>query len=697
MTKTSCIVVFGSNALTIKHDMQSIQENQVPLFDFVDLDDLYLEPVSRKYATFEEDFWFLDGSYKLMPEEPHVGYMTQWLSDSAGNFPLPRPELQIIFDDVHSTTDGLTFRFSEATQDWLSQFQIFYYNSVGGLIRSDTYNPTAAIFSTNQAVSNFKRIVIISVSTNNPYRFARITGIDFDTLVHISGDSVKEAHLVEQIDPSRVTLPFNTVDLVLLSEADEFNLASPSGYYANIQNYEPIEVYEQVDDDVIFIGLFYLEEWDSKSPNEATFKLIDAIGLMDTMTYLGGYTDYLNEAHWLAFFNSADLPYTLDSFLAAIGNTFALPGWVPITSFRKALQMKTFALATSSIQSYATCARSRTIDIRPITFAFNIVNPDYVITSDDKGLQSSLKLRPAVTRSEVTAYVYNSTGPSETIISETLAVGTHRILFSEPHTSLSVTGASIVASNYNYADLSVAVAGAVTLSGVRVEPLKKSFSQTNELLPGGTKENVVIVDNTAAHQTNAPNYAKMIINYYKQRYVEKARLYAPLLTVGNSVLIESQGEEVLGIVEKLTTDLANGFVADVDIAGVVLPSSIAKTVLSVGMFDNNDSRITYSTGWLNWVDASLYGGSEYYTDVAGSYFTFFMVGNRFRIYYASSSDKGSINVYVDTVLYATFSQYSASVIYNVYWESGVLSGGFHYIKVEKVNGNRGDVDAVEVI
>lgn len=575
MPRTSCLVIFGKNALEIKGDISLIAAHQVDVHPFVDLNDLTIEIPQSKYITFEPDFWRLDGSYKFMPAaDAHAGYMTAVLSGSDGVFALPSPELEIVFDGLHST-NGITLHFSELTGDWASEIEIFFHDETSQ-IRHDTYTPTSAEFFTNQAVSDFKRIVIIFKKTNKPYRFARLMRIDFDTLIRLEGNEVKEAHLIEQIDPSRKTLPFNTIDLVLFSADEDFSIAAPGGYYANLQYYEPIEVYEHIDDDLIFIGRFYLEEWEAASENEANFHLIDAIGLMDTLPDPAGYVSNAGGAldTFTDFFAEIDIPFNLQP----VYNTNAVTGWIPIGTRRESLQKMLLTLTHAQGLGVATCARSQGVEIKQILFASDIVTPDWTITRNEKEQNSKLAQRPPVTRVDITTY-FNNVGASEQIFSQPMAAGTHRVEFDALYKDLTITGATNVTAGtyvdfsfgYNYIDLNVASPGTVTVEGKKVTPHKYPVSEVNTSLPAGTKEKIITIDSTTMFDIDGERYAEATMHYFKQRYVEKMRLFAPRLTVGESVLVDTQsGKQLIGIVEKLTTDLARGFVADVEVVGIIV-------------------------------------------------------------------------------------------------------------------------------
>ena len=141
MTKTSCIIRFGSDAIEIKDDA-SFSVTVGNEASIGDVDDLELRRAER-YATYEPNFWLLDGSYKFAPAIPHGGYVSGSQSDGSGNFSA-NSKVQIDFSTTHST-NGLKLTFSTVTGEYMSSIKVTFYDSSYVSIRSDTYSPTSNI------------------------------------------------------------------------------------------------------------------------------------------------------------------------------------------------------------------------------------------------------------------------------------------------------------------------------------------------------------------------------------------------------------------------------------------------------------------------------------------------------------------------------------------------------------------------
>jgi len=564
MTTTSPRVAFGLYALTIKQDSTpSCSDVQ----SFSKVTDLKTGNVtSRPYITYEPDFWLLDGGYKFKPVNNavvHVGLMSLSMSNNVGAFTVP-PVLQVTFSTLQ-TTDGLTLRFSQYSNDYAASITVAFYDGSDVLIRSDPYSPAAWEFSTAQAVANFKKILITFNTTNKSYRYLRLTGIDFGELTYFEGEDIKSATMVQEVNPLSVELSIDTFDLSLFSSDATFSIIAPSGEYAQLQNKQPLDVYENVDNNSVYLGQFYLDRWENVSDNEIKFYSIDRIGLLEGLTYLGGI--------WVAPVNVEDL---IDEIMTAINTPYELDtelygvevvGWIPVTTYREALQQIAFAVG-----AYVTCARSGVVRIFKTYLASSLTSFEANITRAEKGLNQSLTLKPLVTGVEVTGHNYIENAISTQLYNGTLAAGSHTITFSAPKHDLQVTGASIASSGANYAILNVATPGTVTLDGEGYDDTKQVLGIHNLTLDPNVPKNILsISDATLVHNGNIQTVTQRVYDYYQQRYLQKVKLYAPSVEPGRSTTVETlYNQQIGGVIEKMTLDLTGGYTSQTEIVGVVI-------------------------------------------------------------------------------------------------------------------------------
>lgn len=557
-------VTFGLYALSMKLGATFACDD---VQTFSKVTDLKTGNVATKpYATYEPDFWVLDGGYKFKPVDDdivHVGLMSLSMSDENGSFAVS-PELSITFENVQSI-DGITIRFSRYTDDYAANIDIGYYDTEDNLIYTDSFEPDSWEFSVDQSVDSVKKIIIFFNNTNKPYRYLRVTGIDFGTLITFEGSAIQTATVVQEIHPISLKLPIDTLELSLFSNDSEFSIINPTGAFSKLKENQPLDIYEFVNSEIVYIGQFYLSTWENPTDNQIKFKAIDRFGVIDGLEYLGGIWTTATNAEDLIdeILTAVNAPYELDPEL--IGEQ--IKGWLPICTYREALQQIAFAIG-----AHVTCSRAGVIRIIKTTLASEYTEYEYTITKAQKGVDQKLVLLPFVTGVEVTTHNYINDATSTTLFNGTLTAGTHTIKFSEPHRSLSVSGATISESGANYAILTVASTGTVTLSGLGYKDTQTSYSVVNGALDADTPERTVTIKNvTLIHNNNAATIAQRVYDYYQQRYQQDVKLYAPSVEPGKSVSVETlYNREIGGVMEKMEIDLANGFTAKAKIVGVVL-------------------------------------------------------------------------------------------------------------------------------
>lgn len=573
MPVTYPIIQFGRNAIETKADA-TFSLTTGTLQSFSNLDDLKTNIVTSKpYATYEPDFWLLDGNYHFKPDSNvHVGLMTTNMSDGDGNFVPSLPTLTIEFGSLHST-NGITLHFSLSTGDY-ADFFISYYNGVS-LIDSSSYSPSSPDFSIGAAVSNFDKIEIQFETTNRPYRYARLKAIDFDTFTTFSKDQIKEAQLIEQIDVLGMELPAGQLTFTLFSSDGDFNIIDPQGVYATLQKYEPIELYESIDNESVYLGRYYIDEWKSKSDTLASFTAFDVLARLEAQKYYNGdlwlpgilTTDLLDD-----LFSVLGMSYTIDSFWT----TFYTPGHLPIINGREALHQIVFVLCSNS--SYTTnkttaivsCARSNVVNIKAQPLAETITSPTYTLTTADYS-NPNIELKQQVTGVEVIGFLWRTSDTTIDLINESMDAGDHTILFSTPvGLPLAITGATLTTSTINYAVINVASPGTVHLYGVPIIDTPKLEEKTDPTVTDDFRKNIVRVDTAVLMGHNISLHkAKTIYDYLQERVLFKGRLFASAIAPGDSALITlPDGKQLMTLVEKMTTDLTGGMLQDIEAVGV---------------------------------------------------------------------------------------------------------------------------------
>ncbi len=563
MSSTYPRVEFGLFGLDIKQDGTITASDQQ---SFSKMKDLKTDNVAAlPYATYEPNFWLLDGKYKFMPADDsliHIGLISASMSNGSGIISTP-PVVTINFSSVHSS-DGLVLRFGGMSDDYANSITVKYYDASNALILSKNYSPDSWEYDMDFSATGFKKIEITFFGTNKPYRYLRLTGIDFGQLISFEKTDVEDASMVEEINPLSTEISINTCELKLFSDDEEFAITNPSGYYSRLSKRQPLSIYEIVDGAPIFLGRFFLDEWKNSSSNEIEFSCIDYIGILDKTTYKGGiWLDGTKLSQNLIeeIMDEVSVPYDLDPDLYNI----PIIGWIPIGSHRKALQQ-----VAVSIGAYVDTSRQNQIKIYKTTLAS--VTPETAeITDSDKANEETLELKQLVTGVEITSHSYIQGTEIQKLYSGTLAAGTYEIDFNQPIHSLSITGGTISESGANYAIIAVAAAGAVELTGLNYIDTTRVFSAYLSGLDSNTTPNIVTVNEATLVSTlNGSAVAARVFAYYQQRYKYSIRMFASFQQPGVVALVDSMnGRKVRGVVERIENDLTGGFIQDLTVSGVI--------------------------------------------------------------------------------------------------------------------------------
>lgn len=564
---TSTLISFGLFAQSIK---QAGLYGMGELQPFSKVSDLKTGNITRlPYATYEPEYWLLDGDYKFKPINDalvHVGIMSLEMSDQNGIFSadIYPPLMQINFDTPQDL-DGITFGFSEFTNDYASEIIVSYVNVTFDLIRTDTYHPTSWEFFTNQPVTGVRRIDIKFISTNKPYRYLRLKEINFGTLLYFTQPDIKSAFVIEEINPLSIELPIGTLELDLFSSDAAFNIVDPTGDFTVLQNKQPLDVYEMVGVQKTYIGQFYLHTWENRSDTEINFKCVDVLGVLDEIPYMGGIWIAGTTVGVLldAMMGAINMPYELDPALTST----VVKGWIPVCKYREAIQQIAFMAG-----AVVTCARVGILQINECVLAQDVSDFSFSITKAQKGADQSLILKNLVTGVEITAHNYVANTNVTELYNGTLTTGTHTIIFNAPMHDLSISGATITASGANYAVLNVAATGTIVLSGQGYSDTRQIGAVYNTSLEAGVTQNIIsITDATLVNTSNMTVLSQHVFNYYQQRYLQKVKLYSPDASVGDSVRIDTfRNKQIGAVVEKMGINLSGGFTVQTEATGVIL-------------------------------------------------------------------------------------------------------------------------------
>lgn len=335
--------------------------------------------MSGKYASFETDYWKLDGSFVLPPKTTESGYEVGWWSDELSGVGGVFAISQVVTCDftIDHSSIGITITFDTQTNEYAKDFTIRAYDSSAVLIDSVTVTDnTLTTYIWENNLSNFRQIEITITKWCKADRRARIAEIDFGIIKQYSDSEIINMNILEELDTTSNTTTANEIKFTLDNQSKDFNILNPAGIYPYLQRKQKIKPYLGVVvtdslTEYLKMGVFYLNEWKSDEGTlTATFTARDLIDVVSDDDFPEtSYTDktlkYILED---ILADAGITEYSIDTALDAI----IVTGTVAKSKHREAIQV--VALAGMAV---AYCDRDGILQVKQLTTPAPVDTIDY--------------------------------------------------------------------------------------------------------------------------------------------------------------------------------------------------------------------------------------------------------------------------------------------------------------------------------
>lgn len=550
---TSALVALGLYDVTARADSVPSCGQQAA---FTPASNLTAEPAERgKYITLEENFFLLDGSFTPFPEEDgNFGLWSAALCGADGTFEEP-PVLTISFSGPH-TSAGLTFHFDRQGGGWPVLLDCRWYDGSDGLLDAVTFSPDSADYFLDRKAEGYRKLVLTVRKMNAPFRYFKLDSIEYGFRMVFDGESLLEASVLEEADPSGGTVSVNTLDFTGFTQDGSFSMLNPSGRYSAIQQGQKAEVTAVQDDECRPFGVFYLDSWESSGENGVRFTAVDAVGVLEQQSFPGGMYEQKPAGELLEeLFSGSGIYYEAEGTLTS--KTFS--GYLARTNRREALQQIAFAVGGTVV-----CGRDGTISI-----AAAETQAKALLSAGRKFTGQSLKLDSAVTEIQVASHQYCLSGERQTLYEQPLSPGRYQVEFSAPAGEIEAQGAELISANANGAEILVSEQGNVILSGRSYAETTQTAKALLEQTDGSVKSTPVTVESaTLLDREAAQQAAGRLAEYYRQRCVCEFSAEAGQERPGWMVQVEGIGGAYLrGRIERMETDLTGGMISALRVRG----------------------------------------------------------------------------------------------------------------------------------
>ena len=421
--------------------------------DFVDMNELKLNISSiPKIATFEDDFWLLDGSFWIIGEDivdtEDLGYFSGQMSGSNRQF-TTNPKVVITFIGNVSTY-GLTIQSPKSNV--IDSLIVRWYSSssINPIATKTITGNTEEDIIITETVPEYNKLEIEFTKTKDPYRFIKVYNISYGISKILDSEVMSSAVIYDECSPISKELAIGTLDFTLYSTVDDFNILNPSGIYKLLQDKQKFEVYYKGD----LYGTYYLKDWDSTTDNNFTFHAENVFGSMAETDFDGDFYVNKNAKTLITeIVSDAGFEVEFDDSASTRLSSVTVTGWVPRGKHRDALISVLFATESVAIAG----ANGK-------VFVKDPIYDDVSIPYSDLLDNERLKLKSLVTGVVITEHNYAESVSSTTIFNDELPVGSHKLTFESPYKNYVVTGATVVSYTSNTLTVNVQTAGAVTVN-----------------------------------------------------------------------------------------------------------------------------------------------------------------------------------------------------------------------------------------
>lgn len=497
----------------------------------------------------------LDGSLQEIPDDQgEVGFWSMQKSGKNRTFE-KNPVIEVRFRENHTST-GLTLVFEgEAPK----KMMITWYDLGGDKITEGVFTPVSLWCFCRKQVKNYAGIRVEFLETHYAERCIRLQYIIYGQYITWSDLDVKTTKVTEQIDESNATQPVNTAQVDIIDEDNDFDIANPSGAWNSAEYYQKLVLQEYKDGNLIDCGTFYLSGWSFKS-NVASFKAVDAVGYLDTVTYREG-----------TVLDHARAKDVIDSVMAAAGWTdyvvddkiadMELVGYLKKQTCRNALKEICFALGAQ-----ATCSRSDVITIRqPDRYIATYVGPDRKFQG-----KTQVALGDYVAQVAVTLPNYTLGTEAKNVYKATVDPGSYLVEFSAPvdPASVQATGGEVSNIHEGYCTLTVKTAGECEITAKTYTSQDFTLTQDVDSLDAG--QTAVTKKYTAALYCPAQIYKVMrsLLSYYQLRKTVQMTYLLDKEVAGKWVgVTDMDNQTSSALIKEQTIDLAGGFIAQAKCVG----------------------------------------------------------------------------------------------------------------------------------
>lgn len=214
--------------------------------------------VSAKYAALEREYWSLDGTFAVLPDDlapVETGWWSSEISGADGTFATP-PWVLYEFSGPVSTI-GWSLYFDDKSGQHCTQVKIAVYGENGAVMDEQTFETSGTTQYIPHQIANYYAMRITFLRTSEPYRRVRLAEVDFGLSEMMDANSIGKCTLQYGVDLTANSIPSRQISFTFDNSDKKYNLLDPDGIYEYLQEGQRIEASLLIDGVAVYMGSFY--------------------------------------------------------------------------------------------------------------------------------------------------------------------------------------------------------------------------------------------------------------------------------------------------------------------------------------------------------------------------------------------------------------------------------------------------------
>ena len=312
----------------------------------------------QKRITGEPDLVKLDGSYRFYEPPDDCCYSTLMSgADCRFNGGNALVSLSVSFSQPQKSR-GISLYFGDTCA---ADFGVYWYGDsaqkASKAVKGNTSNP--CIVTLDQDIE-YDHVLISISKTDKPYRYIKLTEIDFGETITYNTENLLSANLHEEVDISGSSAPASTLKMSIYDPDQQLNPANSGGLYYRLLRGMQIRAEMVMDGISEPGGIYYLDTWEGSQTSISKLTAINCLGYFKGAEPEHESRFYTDEPPTTVLSDFGDV---LCANLAADNLPISsLTGYIPRKTVREAL-----CQLCTAVGGYPVITRDGTLKIRALS------------------------------------------------------------------------------------------------------------------------------------------------------------------------------------------------------------------------------------------------------------------------------------------------------------------------------------------